>query len=537
MDMKKATFFLAMVALLAVGCKQTDPDGPKEASVVKIEPVITRATSTNFEQGDQIGLTVIKADATVHADNACLTYEEASKAFTGSLKWYEDGGQKCSLKAFYPYQSAGFPETFTVASDQSKGAGSSDFMVASKNDVYPQHDAVAMVFQHYLSQIIINVINPAGADIESVQLTGLIPTANIAVDESGVVTVTPAEVDLDDVTAQPVVANKQYRAIVIPQTATFGLSVSVASGSVLVKGIPDATLKPGYTYNIDVEISADNVVATISGEIQNWEDGGNLSSIDIEVPFEEHLDENYFAYDGQTYSVAFMDDGKWWMTQNLSFLPKGAAPSADLNNVTAGVFYPIVMNEGKTAVEFSTEDEDIVANGYLYQSEFALGLKVGALTSVADAEALEGAQGICPKGWHIPTADDILGLVGKAVSPLTTNVNAPYYDSNKGNALIELLNEDNFNAAAWGAVTINDNTRTAGTLMGYTSGWPEINSGFMVGSTYAGVTYMTSGDAASGVKNIQFYGFMPMTKNGTFNGSKVSYRIAASVRCVRDSAE
>lgn len=533
--MKKATLFFAIVAMLAVGCKQTGPDVPEAPSTVKIEPVITRATSTNFENGDQISLSIIKADATTHANNACLTYDEASKSFAGELNWYEDGGQTCSLKAFYPYQAAGFPESFTVASDQSKGAGASDFMVASKNDVYPQHDAVAMVFKHYLSQIIINIVNPAGADIESVQLTDLIPTANIAIAESGEITVTPAEVDADNVIAQPVVANKQYRAIVVPQTSTFGLEVSVASGSVLVKGIPEATLKPGYTYNIDVEISADNVKAKVAGEIENWEDGGNLTSIDVEVPFEEHLDENYFEYDGQKYTVAYMADNKWWMTQNLCYLPKGAAPSANLEAVTAGVFYPIVMNEGKTAVEFSTAEEDIIANGYLYQSEFALGLKVGALTSVAAAQELEGAQGICPKGWHIPTADDILGLVGKAVSPLTTNTAAPYYDSTKGNATIELLNADGFNAAAWGAVTINDNTKTAGTLMGYTAGWPEINSGFLVGSTYAGVTYNTSGDETSGVKNLQFYGFMPMTKNGTFNGSKVSYRIAATVRCVRDA--
>ena len=55
-------------------------------------------------------------------------------------------------------------------------------------------------------------------------------------------------------------------------------------------------------------------------------------------------------------------------------------------------------------------------------------------------------------------------------------------------------------------------------------------------------TYNTAGDPASGIKNLQFYGFMPMTNKAsssqyTCNGTKVSYRIAAPLRCVRNKAE
>ena len=60
------------------------------------------------------------------------------------------------------------------------------------------------------------------------------------------------------------------------------------------------------------------------------------------------------------------------------------------------------------------------------------------------------------------------------------------------------------------------------------------------GSTYAGVSYNEKDDPESGVKILQFYGFMPMTNKATeaeytCNGTKVSYRIAAPLRCVRDS--
>jgi len=197
------------------------------------------------------------------------------------------------------------------------------------------------------------------------------------------------------------------------------------------------------------------------------------------------------------------------------------------------------MNADNTGLAFSTDAAVIKAKGYLYQAEVALGKKVGDLTSVEAAEALNGTQGICPKGWHVPTSDDIINLVGKAVSPLATKTDAPYYDGNNGSIL--MLNADDFNMDAFGAVSIQDNTKTAGTFLGWAKAYPDkISSGMFCGSTYAGVTYNTKDDPTSGVKNLQFFGFMPMTNKATeaeytCNGSKVSYRIAAPLRCVKDN--
>lgn len=245
------------------------------------------------------------------------------------------------------------------------------------------------------------------------------------------------------------------------------------------------------------------------------------------------------VYGGETYHAVKMKDGKWWMKENLRYVPEGMTPSSDLNNVTAGVYYPLVMNADNTGLAFSTDAAVIKAKGYLYQAEVALGKKVGDLTTVEAAEALNGTQGICPKGWHVPTSDDIINLVGKAVSPLATKTDAPYYDGNNGS--IVMLNEDGFNMDAFGAVSIQDNSKTSGTFLGWAKAYPEkISSGMFCGSTYAGVTYNTKDDPASGVKNLQFFGFMPMTNKATeaeytCNGSKVSYRIAAPLRCVKDN--
>lgn len=104
-----------------------------------------------------------------------------------------------------------------------------------------------------------------------------------------------------------------------------------------------------------------------------------------------------------------------------------------------------------------------------------------------------------------------------------------------------MLNADGFAIDADGAISIADNTKTAGTFMGWLKAYPDkISSCMMIGSSYAGVTYNTSGDETSGIKNVQFYGLMPMTNKATeaeytCNGTKVSYRIAGPVRCVRDA--
>lgn len=249
------------------------------------------------------------------------------------------------------------------------------------------------------------------------------------------------------------------------------------------------------------------------------------------------------SYGGVDYKVAVMADGNVWMAENLRYVPAGLTPCSDLNNVTAGVYCPVKVNGGTesqagTAV-FATDEETIKAQGYLYQAETALGVAVNSIDSEENAKKLEGCQGICPEGWHIPTIEEIRNLVGKAVSPIEKNPEAPYYDGTNGS--IKLLNEDGFNVSACGAVTIQDNTKTVATLMGALKGFPDkVTSGFICGSSYAGISYNTSGEPTSGIKNVQFFGLQLQQNKAdeaswTCNGTKISYKIGASVRCVKNA--
>ncbi|MBR6883449.1 MAG: fimbrillin family protein [Bacteroidales bacterium] len=527
--MKKFLILAGAAIVGLVACNKNPESQPIDYSKVsvRIEPVITRATETNFEKGDQIGLTVTRASG-AYAENAPLTYDGA--AFSGELKWYEEGTEASTLKAYYPYVST-FPTSFTVAADQSAGTASSDFVSAVKEGVLPTANEVAMVFKHRLSRLVVTAQNNSGMPIESVVFKGVIPTATIADDLTATVSASAEAIDV-----KAFADGEKYYAIVPGQKVALEVVVT-AGGKAHSQKLAEATLEAGKQYSVSIIVNKDEIKVVLSGEIENWGDGGEISGEGSDDDFVENLEEGYFTYAGVKYNIVKMKDGKWWMAQNLAYLPEGCTPATELSAVTAGVFAPIQVNAAKTAAEFTTDPAVVARNGYLYQAEVALGLKVGDLKSVEEAQALEGAQGICPQGWHVPTLDDIIALVGKSVGA-TTNTAAPYYDGANGS--IVKLNEDGFNMDAFGAVSIQDNTKTTGTFMGWASGYPDkISSGMFCGSSYAGVTYNTSGEAASGVKNLQFYGFMPMTNKATeaeytCNGTKVSYRIAGPVRCVRN---
>ena len=536
MLMKKLLIPIACIAAL-VACDKVNPgDIPggeiPEALNIKITPVITKVSETSFDKDDAIGVNIVKEEGVVYKENAQFIYDGAN--FTSDVKWYTELDKKAAITAYYPYAASGVPASFSVSPDQAAGISASDFVAGSISGVTPTIEPVVIPFKHKLSLITFNIDNKSGQRIGEVLISDVAISGTI---DANFDVAAPA--GAQTVSVKPFAKSvDSYVVILPPQTATILPVIKLGDGTVVAEKLAEATIEGGKKYTVNVVIdAAEEISVSLAADIENWNDGGELAwdTTPEEVQFEENLDRGVFVYDQVTYRVVKMDDGKWWMAQNLAFVPKGFTPSSDLTKVTAGVFYPLKVNEAKSAAEFDLNG--VASKGYLYQAEVALGLKVGDLKTVDAAQKLEGAQGICPPGWHVPTSADILALVGKSAT-LATNADAPYYDGANGS--IVMLNQDGFNMDAFGAVTIADNTKTAGTFMGWLSSYSEkLSSGMFCGSSYAGVTYNTSGDENSGVKNLQFHGFMPMTNKATeaeytCNGTKVSYRIAAPVRCVRD---
>ena len=348
---------LAGVAFLALAaCNKTPKTEPQPVDFsqyqLRVEPVITRVTETNFENGDAIGLSVVRASGD-YATNEQLKYD--GTAFSGNLNWYDNGEEASTIKAYYPYKEGeALPTTFTVQQDQSKGTAASDFVSAVKENVLPSANAVSVVFKHQLSRLVITVKNTTGADIESIVFEEFVPVANIGSDLTAKV--------VDGAKWQPMTPffkNDKYYLIVPSQTVKPVVKVT-AGGKTLTQELTEVSLEPGKEYSLSMVVKKDEIKVVLAGEIENWNDGGEITD---GPSFSENLEDGYFTYDGVKYNVVKMKDGKWWMAQNLAYLPGGCTPATDLTAVTAGVFAPLKINEGKTAAEFTTDPAVVAKNG------------------------------------------------------------------------------------------------------------------------------------------------------------------------------
>ncbi len=518
---------IALAALAIAACqKQETQETPADRSKVRIEPLITRATEVNFENGDRIGLTMTKVNGTEsYASNTPLTFD--GTVFTGDLLWYTDAYSESDIYAYYPYNEEGTPATFSVETDQTAGIGGSDLMAASKSGVLPTLNAVSMVFKHQMTKIVINIDNQTGEEISEVLIKNSIPTANI--DIANLTATADAAAAAADIKAWARTSGSEYNAIIVPQTAALNLTVSLQT-TIMSQPLASMELKAGGQYTIDVRILSDGMKVTASGEIENWTDEGN---IDFEgeggqeekpVDFIEH--EGYFIYDGIEYKTVTLADGNTWMAENLRFVPRKKTVSSDPLE-DAGIWYP-AANKEKVADPALAE-----SLGLLYDAATALGAE--AIT-VENAASLEGAQGICPVGWHIPTAAELIGLVGHCSNSALVNTEAPYYNSSIKGASIAAMKEAGWE---WSFAGVRNKTNTAAN-----GSWMVTSRTEDDGSvTYGAVSYLlgsthhqtTTNDDGS-IKNVQYY-YMMSTYNNTNEKLTVAYGnflSGASVRCVKN---
>ena len=148
----------------------------------------------------------------------------------------------------------------------------------------------------------------------------------------------------------------------------------------------------------------------------------------------------------------------------------------------------------------------------------------------------EGARGICPEGWHIPTMAEWLKLAGVGSGNLT-DPTSPYFEQTQSGGSIVKLNKDGFNIAGCGYVNAANVTATPAYMATASAADASaFGMGYFPSSTGYKVTYNTADDPASGIKNIQYYAGM-ITYNKSFNRITVAYQggyCAAPVRCIKD---
>ena len=536
---------LALAVLALAACnKNAEPETPVYGKI-RVEPVITKATEVNFEAGDKIGLTIAPAETDAkYADNACLTFD--GSVFSGDLEWYADAYMESDVYAYYPYDSVN-PDTYALFEDQTEGIAQADFMAASKKGVLPGPNAVTMVFKHMMTKLVINVDNQSGADITGLTVSGGVLATGIDLANMRLVEPSGALPDVvPQVIAYEAVAGEQWQAIIIPCKTALELGITLSNGKYLTQPLAEMTLKSGGQYTINARLLEDNMLVSASGEIENWTDEGEIgfegegTTEDLPVEFTEY--EDYFVYDGVEYATTVFADGNKWMTENLAFVPRGMEVSGDASDAN-GIWYPYAVTDGVAAA--LTDAESVKMYGYLYDYPTAFGVEEITADNML---SFEGTQGICPKGWHIPTRDEYLGLCGLSNNNPNVgetgnviNEEAPFYDPAYSCGSLVLANAAGFNFVPTGIVS-----RTAVNKSGSYSTSLIDSSKNAVDESWNGRPALTYFMASTGYQlnnsgtNIQFFGMMTTFTHATSSYGKLNcgytgYLSGYPLRCVKDN--
>ena len=529
-NMKKILLFTAAAALLFAACAKNDGEDLSFAGQVRISPLLTKATDTAFETGDQIGVTITTSDSTAYATNEILTYSDG--VFSGDLIWYT-GTSTSTLVAYYPYDENGTPTTFTVSTDQIGGITSNDLIAGVLSDAAPSEDALSVSFKHQLSKILVKVTNESNYSISAVKLTGAYLTADVDV---AALTAGASETsETGDITAYASTEGELYAAIIVPQTVALGLSVTNSGGEELTAALASTTLVQGGQYTVNVTVEDNSIKVTLSGDVDNWDDQGEIGG-DSDPSFEEY--DGYFIYDGVTYNTVTLSNGSTWMAEPLRYVPDGYTPSSDASDDDAHIWYPY-ETDGTTTTAL-TDDDSVESNGYLYDL-----LAVFGTDSIDDdnAASFEGCQGICPEGWHVPTRAEYFALCGnsnKSADEDATQYDetALFYDSDYSAGRIGLFNDGGWNFVMSGArmkSSFSGTGKYQTTVTKSSTCSVEEWIGLPALTYLATSTYYKSSEGS----NCQFFVGMT-TFTSTYSAGKVSlayghYETGMQVRCIKDS--
>ena len=267
-------YFLCLSAGCSNSKKEIEPDNLFVTFDV-VHPSLARATATDFEAGDRMGVFLTEKDAPLevsgnYVNNELLTYS-GSKWESGRKIYWNDGAY--DVFGYYPYVS---PLTsvddmpFEVALDQTTardgsllgGYEASDFLWARSKNVTAGDGAVKLTFAHRMSRLNVRLVKGEDYDGElpeeaEVYVHNTVPSATIDL-SAGFLTKNPYGT----------------AAILVPQR----IDNSKPLVEVVMKGVAYLVesrfvFKPGIQHTVTVVISKnpEQVKIEIGGEIENWD--------------------------------------------------------------------------------------------------------------------------------------------------------------------------------------------------------------------------------------------------------------------------
>ncbi len=285
---------MALSILGLASCSNDDStEAPKSAKDTPmtfdvIHPSQTRATATEFENGDKIGVYIAKSDAPLEIGGNTLNNEPltlTSGTWTPSQNLFWDEGTY-NAYAYYPYMSVTSIEDqpVSVATDQSKGATdgeksayeASDLLYAQAKGLTASTSPVTLSFRHIMSKLTIRLVK--GEDFEGdmptdaeIYIHNTVPTATLDI-SAGIVT-RDVKGKTSTIKAHQE-SDFQFGAIIVPQR----LDNRVPLVEVVMKGVSylfesKFLFKPGVDHLVNLVITdnPEQVKIEVGGEVENWQ--------------------------------------------------------------------------------------------------------------------------------------------------------------------------------------------------------------------------------------------------------------------------
>ena len=296
--MKKRILYIgvALSIMIFAACSSDNDvstEAPKSAKETPmtfdvIHPSQTKATATEFENGDKIGVYIAKTDMPLEIGGNTLNNEQLtlnSGTWTPSKNLFWDEGTY-NAYAYYPYMDVTSIEDqpVSVATDQSSpetdgklsGYEASDLLYAKTSNVAASTSPVTLNFKHIMSKLTIRLVK--GEDFEGdmptdaeIFIHNTVPTATFDI-SAGIVT--------RDVKGKKTTikarqeSDFQFGAIIVPQR----LDNRVPLVEVIMKGVSylyesKFLFKPGVDHLVNLVITdnPEQVKIEVGGEVENWQ--------------------------------------------------------------------------------------------------------------------------------------------------------------------------------------------------------------------------------------------------------------------------
>ena len=303
-DMKQLFYFSLTAILLMTSCaKETMRSNNDLNNPVKftgnLGQLQTRVGGTDgslWDAGDSVGVYMIAATpGTLSAVNIVPTgnkrYNASAGAtatftpFDGTPLYYPDDGTPVKFVAYHPY-SSGITSAFELPIDLTDQSDQSAIDVLYAPITTTSYDktttgAVPLVFDHRLVKLVFTITNAVGVSEPVANGVNILIPSQL---REGILdltdgTVTPSgTVGAVTITTTGTGTTVTAEAIIFPG-ATTGINFTFTNnaGQIFSAAVPHATAWTGgnmYTYDITL-VSASAAIATITGTITPWIDGGN----------------------------------------------------------------------------------------------------------------------------------------------------------------------------------------------------------------------------------------------------------------------